>query len=738
MPPIDVRTMKFAVLLLFAFPSLLYGSTRERAGQDFTMPTMHRFEFALGYSLSEFVTGDFNGDRIGDFALIEPLLNRLLILYGSGSLEEFTPKFFMLPAPMQDLQAADVNHDGISDLIFLTKSPARLICYYGHSSERLLPKAELEVDAGAEKLMLFPMSHHTSIFFYGQMRGIGYVEYSPSLGFVRKSTLAHESIFSKIALLESPSKDNLPSLLAYSSTEHTVKLIRTGPDSLLGSVSIRLERPLLSLCAADFNQNGLVDAVLGFGSSRPASHELRVIYDIGIHTGYAPAQLLLDASPTHLLAQDLNNDGYTDILALNSGAQQLFIFFGKANGEFLDCYTLGIDGAMQFRVADLNGDKLPEIVFIQPTEKRLVIFSTTSMRENKKPSLLHERLVICPHPTSIATLPSKSQMLVAALGRAQSSVFLMAAGKTWQAYKPLSLGSKTKFIRQFADAPNIVAVSESSDRFSIFTLKSVSTLEKLAELPVLALSINGLEHWCLTPTSSLFFLIDRSNHEILPQLISYRTAHSGRHQLSEVTFAPFVSVDNLLFLNSAQVYRQPLISAIERDKTHTIRARLYAFGKPSNHHVNLIEKRLVHLFSSDVPLHTCLCEDFDGDRKPDWLLSSATHTWLFLSRNSYKEESIDRLFTLSSSDFVKAMDINNDGHLDILIGKSDKQQLCVAFGSDYGKFHTLRVLANDVLATDAKLLKLEAETLLLVANAKLHTLDILKLDYLNTTTTARK
>jgi hypothetical protein len=202
--------VKLAVLLLLAFPYILHGSTRECSAQDAAVPTLHRFELALGYSPSELVVGDFNGDRIADLALIEPLLHRLVILYGSGSLEEFTPKFFMLPAPMQDLQAADVNHDGISDLIFLTKSPARLICYYGHSSERLLPKAELEVDAGAEKLMLFPMSHHTSIFFYGQMRGIGYVEYSPSLGFVRKSTLASESIFSKVELLAPSSKDALP------------------------------------------------------------------------------------------------------------------------------------------------------------------------------------------------------------------------------------------------------------------------------------------------------------------------------------------------------------------------------------------------------------------------------------------------------------------------------------------------------------------------------------------------
>jgi hypothetical protein len=730
--------VKLAVLLLLAFPYILHGSTRECSAQDAAVPTLHRFELALGYSPSELVVGDFNGDRIADLALIEPLLHRLVILYGSGSLEEFTPKFFALAHAAQDLQVADVNHDGISDLMVLTKAPARLICYYGHSAEQLLPKAELDVDTGAEKLVLFAMLHRTAIFFYGQMRGIGYAEYSPLSGFVRKSTLASESIFSKVELLAPSSKDALPSLMAYSPTEHAAKLIRTGPDSLLGSVSIRLERPLSSLAVADFNQNGLADAVLGLGSSRYAPNELRVIYDIGISTGYPPAQLSLDAPPTRLHTHDLNGDGYTDILALNSDAKQLSLFFGKADGEFLDRYTLGIDEALQFRVADLNNDKLPEIVFVQPTEKRLVIFSTTAMREHKKSSLLYERLVICPNPTSIVALPSKSQMQIVALGQTQSSLFPMTAGKTWQAHPLLSLGYKAKFIFQPNDSPDIVAVSETSDRLSIFALKSVSALEKIADLPILALNITGLAHWRLNSNSSLFFLIDRSNHEMLPQLISYRLLRSGRPQLSEVTFAPFVPIERLLFLHSARWNRQPLVSAIEQDPTHGIRARLYAFGKQTNNHVHLIEKTQIRLFSSDTPLHTCLCEDFDGDEKPDWLLASATQTWLFLSRNRYKEESLNKLLTLSASDFVKVIDLNGDGHLDILIGKSNKQQLCVAFGSKHGKFHSMQVIASNVLARDAKLLKLDSDTLLLVANAKLHTLDVLKLDHLNTLATVRK
>ncbi|PIO47845.1 MAG: hypothetical protein CMR00_08155 [[Chlorobium] sp. 445] len=730
--------MKVIVLLLLIFPQLVYASLSGRTNSDFAMPALYRYDVLLEHQFSQFVTGDFNGDRNADIALIEPQCNRLVILYGTAVLDEFSPKFFTLPASIQALQAADLNHDGITDLVFLARSPTRLICYYGSSAERLLLKAEIEIEPGAEKMLIFPSHYHTSIFFYGQMQGIGHVEYFPSFGFTRKSTLSSQSIFAQVALCEPSGSNMLPNFVAYSAVERTIKYIRNDQDSLLGPLSFRLERTLSSFLVADFNQNGVPDIVLGFEVSRLAPAELQVLYDIGIQTGKLPLQLSLSASPMHLFAQDFNNDGLTDIFVLNSSAEQLSLFFGKPGGDFQECCALGIDHASQFTLTDLNGDTFSEILFLQPTKKRIVIFSTTSMREHKKTSLLIERLVISPHPTSLVATARKPQPLIGVLGHGQSSLSLIAGPKPWQIYKSAPLGSKIKFIWHPDSNSDLFAISERSDKLFVFSSQLLPSVEKVAELPILALNITDFEHWRISPSSSFLFLIDHSNHEILPQLISYRLTRTGTAQLSEFTFAPFVPIEHLFFLHRAPFFKQHLIAAIERDHTQTITAHLYAFGKQHQQHVQLVEKLQIRLLRTKLPIHTCLCNDFDGDQKPDWLLASSSQTWLLLSSNQYKAESLSSLVSLLPSDFARVIDINGDGYLDILIGKSDKEQLCVAFGSTKGKFSTLKILANNVRVADAKLLKLDSETVLLVANAKLHTLDVIKTDQLYTPATARQ
>ncbi|MDW8466046.1 MAG: VCBS repeat-containing protein [Chloroherpetonaceae bacterium] len=699
-------------------------------------PTFYRYDVALEYRASRAVAGDFNGDYTLDLALIEPPLNRLTILYGGASLDEFSPKFFALLTSVQDIGASDLNNDGITDLIFLTRSPERLLCYYAASGERLTLRAEIEVTAGAEKIAIMPALHHTSILLYGQMRGIEQVDFSPHYGFVKRACFLSESVISELTFAESLSKDKLSHLIAHSAVEQCIKFIRTDKDSLLGTVSLSFNQPIASIAASDFNQNGLPDLALGLGQTRTLPAEICVLFDLGVQTGSLPVYLPLNHSPSQLLSADFNHDGVINLLALNPTVQAVTLFLGKSGSRVYEPHYLGIDAAAHCTVQDLNGDELPEIIFTQPSEKQVVIFSATPPRNTRKPSLLWGRLVLSPHPTTLMLFPRKSQALIATFSKGQSVLSAFTYSKSFQAQKPLAIGYRTKLVCQLGDEMQFAALSEKSDKVSVFSFKPLFSLEKQAETSILALNITHIEHWWRAPSLALLFLLDESRQAILPQLLLYRQTRTHPSSLSEVTFAPFVPVGQLVSVQATKLYGQPVLAAIERHQSEHLRARLYTFGMPMNQHVQLFEKAQIRLLQTEAPPHTALCEDFDGDGRPDWLLANQHDTWLLLSRQRYKAESLSKLIGLSEQDVVRVIDINSDRHLDLLVCKAQEQKLYVMLGNAAGKFSSLKTLANYAIISDAKLLRIDGETLLLVTNTKLHTLNIIKLDSLFAESTA--
>lgn len=726
------RRVKMQWILLALTVLLL---VRPAESKEVNPPLFYRYEVPLDHSASRVVAGDFNGDFNLDVALLEPHTNRLAILYGGVSLEDFIPKFFSLPTAVQDIGAADLNSDGISDLVLLTRAPERVLCYYAGAGERLVLKAEIEAAQGAEKIKLVSLLHHTAILLYGQMRGVEQLDFSPLSGAVRRTRWLSESVVADLTVADALSRERLSHLIAYSAVEQRIKLIRTDKDSLLGAVSLSFSQPVATIAAYDFNQNGLPDLAVGLEKARTLQAEVRVLFDVGVQTGLQPLSLPLEHTPAQLVSADLNNDGTLDILALGSNVQEVVLWLGRGSNGYERC-SFGIEAAAECCVQDLNGDKVPEVIFTQPTEKQVVIFSSSPPREHRKSSLLWGRVVLSPHPASLMLLGEKSHPLIATLSKGQSSLSVFALSKTVQAQKALALGCKMKRACQLNNAMQFVALSEQSDKVSVFSLKPSLLLEKQAELPILALNITQIEAWQRSPTSALFFLLDASSQEILPQLFFYRQISTREASLSEVTFAPFVPIEQLLFLQSTQLYGQPVVAAIERDKTKTVIARLYTFSPPNNQHVQLFEKAQIRLLKTDQPLHTALCEDFDGDRRPDWLLASESDTWLLLSKHQYKPELLNKLLSLSAQDVVCAMDLNGDRHLDLLVSKQSEQKLYAMLSTATGKFTSLKMIAERTALSDAKVLRIDGETWLLALNPKLHTLDIFKLDTLFIETTA--
>ncbi|CAF1654098.1 unnamed protein product, partial [Adineta ricciae] len=118
------------------------------------------------------------------------------------------------------------------------------------------------------------------------------------------------------------------------------------------------------LLTFDFNNDTLMDIVVVNSGTN----------NIGIFFGRANGTFTeqttfstgVGSQPSSIAVADLNNDGYLDIVVSNYGSHTIGILFGNANGTFRDQITYPVGSSRPLKVAldDLNNDSFVDIVVV--------------------------------------------------------------------------------------------------------------------------------------------------------------------------------------------------------------------------------------------------------------------------------------------------------------------------------------------------------------------------------------
>lgn len=121
------------------------------------------------------------------------------------------------------------------------------------------------------------------------------------------------------------------------------------------------------LVAANFNASGAnsivaTSTVLQYPDLNPGNLELYLASAPGMFT--APALVADGDDPLYLAAADLNGDRLPDVISASYDDQRISVFLNQAQspGTFAAPLTLSSPGVSQLAVADMNGDGLPDIV----------------------------------------------------------------------------------------------------------------------------------------------------------------------------------------------------------------------------------------------------------------------------------------------------------------------------------------------------------------------------------------
>jgi hypothetical protein len=280
-------------------------------------------------STESMVTADFDGDGIPDLAVTSGRV--LSILKGRGN-GDFSSVFrYDLPGAPAKPVVADLNHDGMPDLVMLVSTsagtPPELLLFFGRGDGTL-----------ASPLTVPVPDNSASFLAAADLNG-----------------------------------DNLPDLVVTGQSSVWVWIARGG-----GLFASPLAYPvegtgLPSLAIGDFNGDGKPDMAVAVQS--PGG--IALLLGKGDGT-FAPGTTIpvsvpstgsdpVLVGPLQLAAADLNGDGRLDLAATfgnyggSSTGSAIALLLGKGDGTFQSPATV-TEPAVQIAAADLNGDNIPDLV----------------------------------------------------------------------------------------------------------------------------------------------------------------------------------------------------------------------------------------------------------------------------------------------------------------------------------------------------------------------------------------
>jgi chitosanase len=148
-----------------------------------------------------------------------------------------------------------------------------------------------------------------------------------------------------------------------------------GKFTTLPAVGLPGAGPAEGVVSGDFNQDGKLDAVIAsYGGA------VTVLLGNGDGTFRRGAALALPAGagPTYLTAGDLDLDGKLDLVVSDFNKNQVLVYKGQGDGAFVfHDYNFAQNGVVnpeQAVIADLNGDKIPDVAVASKGSGSVSIF----------------------------------------------------------------------------------------------------------------------------------------------------------------------------------------------------------------------------------------------------------------------------------------------------------------------------------------------------------------------------
>ncbi len=355
-------------------------------------------EFPLHPSPDDARVADLDGDGWPDLVTSSDTTAALTILPGTGSGMFGTQVTLSLSAPSHIEVIADFNHDGLPDLVTSSSSGGDPLVsvrlgsgHFGFGSPMNFPvqaaligaaAADVDGDGVLDLIVVSGPAEYGSQSSIVVYRGLGNGTFGPGVTTTRTESISRFDV----ADVNGDARADIAFQSTNSGTGNSVVVVAFGrtDDHFDGAVRTLLGTVAQAIRLADLNRDGRPDLLIVARYNYPGDpYELYPLLGdgTGAFTGMLTASgsepnwvgYVLGNDPRDIEVADLDGDGIPDVVTADHGTNAVTFRHGNGDGTFLppDEYEAGqqfpVPGApTRIALADLNGDGAPDIAIAHP------------------------------------------------------------------------------------------------------------------------------------------------------------------------------------------------------------------------------------------------------------------------------------------------------------------------------------------------------------------------------------
>ncbi|MFI4967078.1 MAG: FG-GAP repeat domain-containing protein [Gammaproteobacteria bacterium] len=285
-------------------------------------------------------TADMDGDGIPDLVVLSPAdcTVNVVTVDADGNFTLLPPQSFEDITDMSSIAVADVNGDGIPDVIISDESGSaggvRVLLNDGHG--------DLAADVS-----------------YASETGSGSGPASVTITDING--------------------DGFPDIITANASDGSVSiLLNNGDATFAAPVSYLAGTYAVTVAVADLNGDGLPDLVV----TDAGTNSVQVLLNDG-HGGFgAPLSQSVGAHPVALVLDDIDGDGKPDVLVADRDDNTVGILLGNGDGSFKPAVFIHTGAQPGWLAAqDLDGDGRPDLVTDNYSDGSVSVFTNTGRGE---------------------------------------------------------------------------------------------------------------------------------------------------------------------------------------------------------------------------------------------------------------------------------------------------------------------------------------------------------------------